>query len=62
VPVKEVQYKGLLPLESDFGAKEIYVHGNNNVFEVEPKDFQKIFKDFCQHSLFTKEEVVRTLQ
>ena len=36
---KEVEYKGLLPLEADKGAKEIYVQGNNNVFEVEAKDF-----------------------
>ena len=59
---KDVPYYGLLELESKKGAKEIYMFNLNEVFIVEPKSFEHIFKEFCLATLTIKNEVVTALQ
>ena len=57
-----VPYYGMLELESNKGAKEVYMWSPYEIFRVEPKSFTDLFKEFLLNSVFITPESVYCIQ
>ena len=54
----DIPYKGLLELEANKGAVEIYMWSPYEIFKGEKKNFTDIFKDFILNSVLTTHEAI----
>lgn len=57
----QVPEKGMLLLEKDKGAKEIYMYSPHEIFESDARDFTEIFKEFCVASFLITPEAIAAL-
>ena len=58
VEEEDLNYYGMLELEANKGAKEIWMYTHLEVFKNDPKDFTELFKQFCLQSLLIAPEAI----
>lgn len=56
--VNAVPYYGMLELERNKGAKDVFMWSPHEIFRVEPKTFTDLFKEFLLNSVFVTPESV----
>ena len=62
VPSPPQSYFGMLELEKQKGAKDVFMWTHNEVFKIEPKTFPELFKDLILNSVFVTQECIRCMQ